>query len=269
MDETEAVTQHYEGTREEDRLTEGVGQLELVRTQEILRRFLPSSPGRVLDIGGGPGVYARWLAENGYQVHLVDPAPRHVHIVEAERGRGVTAEIGDARSLTQSDNTFDAALLLGPLYHLTDRADRLCALSEAARVVRPGGVVVAAAISRFASLFDGLTRGFLFDTRFQAIVGRDLRDGQHRNPTNEPHWFTTAFLHHPDELETEVAEAGLDVIALLGVEGFAGWLGTLGSAWSDTHMRETILFSARATEAEPSLRGLSAHMLAIGTVRSA
>ena len=179
MDETEQVVQHYESIREENRLAEGLGQLELVRTQEILRRFLPAPPAKVVDVGGGPGVHARWLAEDGYQVHLVDLTPRHLTIAEMELGRRITTEVGDARALAQPDNTFDAALLLGPLYHLTSRTDRVQVLSEAARVVRPGGIVAAAAISRFASLFDGLARGYLFDRRFKAIVERDLSDGQH------------------------------------------------------------------------------------------
>jgi SAM-dependent methyltransferase len=268
MDETEAVVRHYESIREENRLAEGVGHIELVRTQEILRRFLPAPPARVIDVGGGPGVYARWLAGDGYQVHLVDLSPRHIEIAGAELGGGVTAEVGDARTLAQPGDAFDAALLLGPLYHLTLRTDRVRALSEAARVVRPGGIVAAAAISRFASLFDGLARGFLFDSRFKAIVERDLLDGQHRNPTNETDWFTTAFFHHPDELEQEAADAGLDVVTMLGVEGLAGWLRALVSVWSDADAQQTILISARATESEPSLRGLSAHMLLVAKVRS-
>ena len=82
----------------------------------------------------------------------------------------VTAEVGDARDLPLADASFDAALVLGPLYHLTDRADRLRALAEVRRVVRPGGLIFVAAISRFASLFDGLARGFLFEPGFRDIV---------------------------------------------------------------------------------------------------
>ena len=177
--------------REEERITAGLGQLELVRTQEILRRHLPSPPARILDVGGGTGVHAAWLAEDGYDVHVVDLAPRHVEMVKRTlNSLGVTAEVGDARALGFADHTFDVVLLFGPLYHLTDRDDRIRALRESVRVVRPGGIVAVAAISRFASLFDGLARGFLFDPEFRPIVERDLARGpapQSRQPPTLVH----------------------------------------------------------------------------------
>jgi SAM-dependent methyltransferase len=175
----------------------------------------------------------------------------------------VTAEVGDARDLRVSAATFDVVLLLGPLYHLADRSDRLQTLQEARRVVRPGGLVSVAAISRFASLFDGLARGFLFDPEFRHVVSRDLAEGQHRNPHNRPNWFTTAYFHHPQELRDEIEEAALTVVELVGLEGLAGWLGHLGGRWESNEDSETILFSARVVESEPSLLGLSAHLLAV------
>jgi hypothetical protein len=120
-----------------------------------------------------------------------------------------------------------------------------------------------AGISRFASLFDGLARGFLFDPDFRPVVGRDLHDGQHRNPANRPHWFTTAFFHHPDKLRTEAQEAGLEVLRVVGVEGLAGWLSQLAPRWDDERAREAILFACRAVESEPTLLGLSAHLLLV------
>lgn len=69
--------------------------------------------------------------------------------------------------------------LLGPLYHLIEREDWLTALREAARVVRPGGVVLAGAVSRFASLFDSLVRGSITDPVFRPVLVRTLRDGRH------------------------------------------------------------------------------------------
>jgi SAM-dependent methyltransferase len=157
----------------------------------------------------------------------------------------------------------DAVLLLGPLYHLTERDDRLLALREARRVLHPGAVLVAAAITRFASLFDGLRFGFLDDPAFVRIVERDLTDGQHRNPGDHPDYFTTAFFHHPDELAQEVTEAGLTLEAVLAVEG-PGWLlPDLDEWWRDIGRRERLLHLIAAVEREPSLLGVSGHLLAV------
>jgi SAM-dependent methyltransferase len=260
------VVEHYQLDYDEsERITHGYRQLELLRTREIVTRHLPAGPLRVLDVGGGTGAHAQWLAQDGHQVHLVDLVPRHVQAARAltERGLNVKAELGDARQLDLPDATFDAALLLGPLYHLTERADRVRALREVGRVVKPGGAVFAAAISRFASLFDGLARGFLFDPAFRPIVERDLAEGQHRNPDRRPHWFTTAYFHHPDELLQEAAEARLRVVSLVGVEGLCGWLPHLAERWDDPEARRVILESARAVEDEHCLRGLSAHLLLV------
>ena len=135
---------------------------------------------------------------------------------------------------------------------------------EARRVVRPGGVVLAAAISRFASTIDGLYQGLLTDDEFEAIVERDVRDGQHRNPTAKPGWFTTAYFHLPGELREEAREAGLDVTGLFGVEGPAWSVPDL-DAWLDDPARRTKLLAAvRRVETEPDLLGASSHLLLVG-----
>jgi ubiquinone/menaquinone biosynthesis C-methylase UbiE len=260
------VREHYEAEIvEAERLTRGAGKLELLRTQEIIRRHLPPGSLRILDVGGGAGVHAEWLAEDGHAVHVIDPMPNHVEAVRrlGQTPGRITAEVGDARSLDAESSSADAVLLLGPLYHLTDRADRVQALSEARRVVRPGGPVFVAAISRFASLLDGLSRGFLVDPQFRSIVEQDLRDGQHRNPTRTPHWFTTAYFHHPAELPDEAADAGLTCVEVVGVEGVAGWFGNLFEQWDDPASREAILFAARASESDHALIGASAHLLMV------
>ena len=174
-----------------------------------------------------------------------------------------TATVGDARALPLPDASVDAVLLLGPLYHLTDRADRLATWREAVRVVVPGGVVVAMAINRFASLFDGLAQSYLFDPAFRAIVAQDLATGVHENPTGDPRWFTSAYFHRPEELAAEATEAGLVVRETVGVEGLAHWIKPLASAFDDPDRREVVLDAARVIEAEPSLLGLSSHLLTV------
>jgi hypothetical protein len=130
-------------------------------------------------------------------------------------------------------------------------------------VLRPGGVLVAAAISRYASMLDGLLRGYLDEPAFEAIVERDVRDGQHRNPTGRPEWFTTAYLHLPEKLGREIAEADLRLGALLAVEGPAWMLPDIEQRLADPSRRERVLAAIRRVEAEPSLLGASSHLLAI------
>lgn len=260
---------YYGQGGEEPRLSGGEGRLEFLRTMELLARYLPPAPAVVYDVGGGAGAYAFPLAAQGYEVHLLDAVPLHVEQALAASAAQpahpvASAIVGDARELPFEDGSADAVLLLGPLYHLTQREDRVQALREARRVVRPGGVVCAAAISRFASALDGLVKGFLADPAFIRIVERDLADGQHRNPTGKPGYFTTAFFHHPDELAAEVTDAGLTHEATLAVEG-PGWLAQpFEDYWDDEARREQLLLAVRLLESEPSVMGATGHMLAVG-----
>jgi SAM-dependent methyltransferase len=257
---------HYESGVEESRLATW-GHLELLRTMEILRRYLPND-AVIGDVGGGPGAYALPLAAEGYKVHLLDPIPLHIEQAQAaslaaKDAELASAQIGDARRLPWADETIDVVLLLGPLYHLTAVEDRLKSLEEARRVLRPGGLLAAAAISRFASTYDGLGRGFLMEPEFRAIVEQDVRDGQHRNPSRHPDWFTTSYFHHPSELADEVRRGGFDNPNVLAVEGPAGWLGNLDWWLDQEDRRETLLAAIRQVEHEPTLLGASPHLLAI------
>ena len=256
----EEIRRYYELGLERDRLSQGHSRVEFERTRELLRRFLPKPPARVLDVGGGPGAYAAWLADQNYEVRLVDAMPIHVEqATELAAGR-FSAVVGDARTLDEAEASWDAVLLLGPLYHLVDRADRVAALREARRVLRPGGVLVAAAISRFASLIDGFLRGLLDETGW-AVVEADLAHGQHRPGGRRVELFTTAYFHRPDELQAEVEEAGFLVDGVFGVEG-PGW--TRPDAPIDEDVLETVVRMARAVEQEPAIIGASAHLLVVG-----
>jgi SAM-dependent methyltransferase len=171
--------------------------------------------------------------------------------------------VGDARALRLPDANVDAVLLLGPLYHLTERAERIQVLAEARRVCRPGGVIIAAAISRFASTLDGLRGGYLEDPTFAAIAAGDRHDGRHRNPTNDPAYFTTAYFHRPEELAAECAAAGLVLEATVAVEGPAWFLPDLDARLADESRGAVLLTALAALEAEPTLLGVSAHLLTV------
>ncbi|MEV8399768.1 class I SAM-dependent methyltransferase [Streptomyces niveus] len=236
------------------------GRLELLRTRELLRRFLPPAPARVLDVGGGTGVHARWLVEDGYHVDLVDPVARHV-----EQAASVcSASLGDARALEAADASYDVVQVLGPLYHLPDRADRRQALSEALRVVRPGGLVAAGAINRYASLFEHTALAHLHAERMRTAISSILRTAVHDGKRG----FTLAYFHRAEELADELRDVGLVDVAVFGIEG---------PAWSilkavEQHagpdpsedLFESVLTAARLAEPYPELLASSSHLLAVG-----
>jgi ubiquinone/menaquinone biosynthesis C-methylase UbiE len=267
----EEVRYYYAQGKESTRLTKTPeGQVEYLRTKELLQRYLPPPPAVILDVGGGPGIYACWLASHGYAVHLVDPIELHVKRAQEASARQrahplASCELGDARHLTAESATVDAILLLGPLYHITERDERAFALSEAYRVLRPGGVIVAAGISKFMSALDGLSKGFVDDPAYREMMERDLIDGQHRNPFPEKtEYFTTSILHQPNELRREMASAGFTRLESLAVEGPAWLLDDLES-YLDYSDRTAILMKVlRSLETEASLMGASKHFLTIG-----
>ncbi len=262
------IFEHYSTGYEAQRLLQSASHIELVRTQEIILRYMPQPPAVVFDIGGGPGIYAFWLAKQGYEVHLIDVNPLHVEQARQTNlsqpdALPMEIEVGDARNVKRADSSVDVVLLMGPMYHLTEREDRLTALREAHRILKSGGIIFAAAISRFASLFDGLRQGLFEDPAFATIVELDLADGQHRNPTNHPEYFTTAFFHHPLEFESEIKESGFLYEKTLPVEGPL-WLSQYAiDNFYDQERRECFLALMRRIENEPSLLGTTAHLLAV------
>ena len=259
---------YSQDTIERDRLQRGRGRLEFARTRDILERYLPAPPCRIADIGGGPGTHATWLAAAGYSVSLIDLVPA---LVDQARARAVehpfTAQVADARDLPFADGSFDAALVLGPLYHLPDAQGRQTALREARRVLRPGGLLVGAAITRFAPLLEAMRARQLDDERRRRLTDGVLADGHLASGGG----FTTAFCHTPEQLRDELHSADLEDVELLAVEG-PGWLlydhdlgqpeGRGGPDVDDELLQMTVT-AARLIESEPSLLGASPHLLAI------
>ena len=251
------IRTYYDRGGERTRLD---GSLELVRTKVLLDRLLPAPPATVLDVGGGFGVYASWLAERGYSVKIVDPVPLHV---ESARANGFAAEEGDARTLGEADESWDVVLLFGPLYHLLDRADRVRAFAEARRVVRPGGLVFGATISRWASMYELLLNGLADSPGFADLVRGDLAAGTRRDTVHLADGFTTVYFHRPEELPGEVADAGLRLDGLYAVEGMAQWMPDVAERLADPARRDLVLELAARTEREPSTLGSTAHVLVV------
>lgn len=260
MDSDAAMASYYERDKENDRLLSGAGRLEFIRTTELIGRTLPAAPATIADIGGGTGRYSKWLADLGYTVAHRDPIALHVDYTRDLAEPAIDTAVGDARSLDLHDRAVDAVLLLGPLYHLVEAADRMAALSEAFRIVKPGGVVYMAAISRWAARLDGV---IVSQTHREYPLLLDYIDTMERTGVMSPirEGGFVGYGHRPQELRDEVTNAGFTVESLVAIEGMAVALADLDERLDDPEERAVLLASQAAVEAVPDLLGIGPHLL--------
>lgn len=270
MEDNREVYDFYEAGAEIGRLERGLGKIEAARTKELLERFLvPGSA--VCDVGGGPGYYSDWLARRGCQVTLVELAPAAVDYAKSRQSIPYRAEVGDARDLSMivEPGSMDALLLMGPLYHLLEREERLRALGEAYRILKPGGLLAASGISKYSSATwalstYGAANEFLDDAVYFQMLEGELTTGEHHRPEKYPGFLARAYFHEPKELAGELQEAGFLGEGLYAVEGCIWFTPCLQEKWGAPESRERLLALLRMTEQKESLLGMSPHFLAFG-----
>lgn len=256
----------YNAGAEAGRLHRGLGLIEFARTKELLEAHLPPPPAVIYDIGGAYGEYAFWLAARGYEVHLFDLAREHIRMAcahEAETGVMLaSAEVADARSVPRRDGLADAILLLGPLYHLTERSERDTCLKECRRLLRPGGVLVTAHITPFAPLLDNVVHydenpRLDEDALFARLAGT-VETGLHAGKV-----IGMMYLHRPATAQDEIESAGFENVCLHGVLGPCWAVRNIDEIWHDPEKREAILRIVRLLDGEESLMGFSTHFVSI------
>lgn len=230
-------------------------------TKTYLDRYLPAAPARVLDIGGGPGRYSLYLAEKGHRVTLFDLSGKHVNEgLQRAKAAGLELEAavqGDALELDGVAGLYDAVLLMGPLYHLTEAADRRRAVERALAVLKPGGVIFAAFISAYAVVMDYMYRVAELPSAAEAL--QHLTDGRN----TEGRGFTTSYFTLPEEARALMAGFSLEPLAFASVENVL--LAREGDiAALPRPQYEEWLKIALALAEDPLVQGSTGHYLYVG-----
>lgn len=250
--------------------------LEFAVNLHYMKRHL-AQKSRLLDIGAGPGKYAMKLAEWGHSLTLADLTPLMVELATAK-----AAELGleerfdggfhvcDACDLSAfADESFDAALMLGPLYHLQDASKRQAAARELHRVVKPGGLVFVA----FRSRVNQLVNALLQPEQWKPLNGMDaletfMADGRFDHA--DPGRYTGAYFYDLAEIEPFMAEQGFESVKLIGSTNVGAMLRPENwTYWANKGEDERArLFERLIRLAEdPSVLGISSHLLYIGRRR--
>lgn len=263
----------YNNGAEIGRLERGIGKIEFERTKDIISRYISPSTQVIYDIGGGIGVYSNWLATLGHEVHLFDLAPQAIEYAKAHQeklpmNKIQSMEVSDARTINRPCESADVVLLMGPLYHLTEKSERMEALKEASRVLRKNGILIVSAISRYSSTLWGLSvygqkNNFIDEPEFTEMIYQELSDGQHIRPDKYPYFIARSYFHTPQELAEEIEKCGFCNAKTLSVEGPVWIVPSFEEKWSDHEDRSKLLEICQRVEDHESLMGISPHILSI------
>lgn len=273
-----AVLAYYEAGREYNRLRTNIGLIEFERTKEILLENLPKPPAVVYDIGGAYGEYSWWLASLGYEVHLFDLSETNIKMSETlakEYPNCVLAssKVCDARSIPREDNSADAILLMGPLYHITDYDERRKAIRESYRLLKEGGLLFTAALTPYSVLLYNITvyspnsenrNTYLENAEFLAMIERELNDGCHINPDKTVYeGLGSSHLHTAKALKAELTEGGFSNSVVHGIMGGAWLAPNIDELWKNETSRNALMNTVRLLDTHEEIMGLSGHLLAV------
>lgn len=259
--------------REWDRLEGRIdGQLEFSRTIDVLEDHLPPS-GRVLDAGGGAGRYSIWLAEQGYDVTMVDLSRGQLAVARDRlRERGVESRVtlvqGSITDIGLSADAFDATCCLGgPLSHVLAEPDRERAVRELRRVSRPDSPVIVSVMGLLGAVQLYLVTGHNLEALPDLLEHGDYTSALLERYGYENEFTATHFFRRA-ELESLLSRNGLEVVTTTGLEGLASPLHDERLRTDLENVTEAELSAlertVRRTADDPAVADLSIHMLAVG-----
>ncbi len=268
IDDVSDITAHYNNDpeREDSRLERH--QLEYELTWRYLNRYLPAS-GAILEIGAASGRYTVELTKRGYAVTATDLSAVLLdrckqRLIEAALADNVRLIVTDARDLSVlGKQEFDAVLLMGPLYHLIEEADRMLAIKQASNHLRKGGLIFSAFVSRYGLLGD-LMKKYPHWIERQSEARSVIERG--RDPDDLPRVGFRGYFARVPEIAPLHESIGFDTQVLAGIEpaisadddSFNRLQGTQRQLWLD------LLYEIST---EPSTIGASRHLLYVGRKR--
>jgi ubiquinone/menaquinone biosynthesis C-methylase UbiE len=265
MDDLRDIAAYYNNDPERENSRLERHQLEYDLTWRYLAQYLPTQ-GHILEIGAATGRYTVGLAKRGYQITAVDMSENLLEIARKRiRDEGVEEQArfihADARDLSSiPEKKFDAVLLMGPLYHLVEEADRNAALKESADHLKEGGLLFSAFISRLGIMGD-LLRNMPYWIENEAEVQNILDIG--KNPDHIPGSGFRGFFAKTSEIIPLLEAAGFETLTIAGVEPA---ISSDDESYNrlEGRQRQMWLDLLHEISTEPSIIGASRHILYIG-----
>jgi SAM-dependent methyltransferase len=237
--------------------------MEFITTTHILDDLLEGNLN-ILDCAAGTGVYSLYLADRGHYVTALDITKKHIEILNQKlegKKYNVETSVNDARGLDMfEDESFDAVLCMGPLYHLTEEQDRKMCFGECYRVLKKGGLLISGYINRFFVIPHVITKNF-------SLLNKDFIDNLRKNGLlkhDDPlSFWTDSYFHTPDEMEGLYEDFALELVDHLGADGISPILANAIDRMSDEEFDVWFEYHLSVCR-EKSILGMSNHGLIIG-----
>ena len=224
MDTKKYLENYYSNYDEDGRLSSRCGAVEYITTMKYIEKYLRAGD-RIIEIGAGTGRYSHTLAGKGYQVDAVELLEHNIDIFKKNivPSETVTVTQGNAVDLSGfRTDTYNITLLLGPMYHLFTREDKLKALSEAVRVTKKGGIVFAAYCMGDASVLSyGFIRGEIYN-----IIEKCMLDTETFDTFSNP--WDIFELYRKEDIDNLRSEFAVTQLHFVASDGYTN------------HMRETV-----------------------------
>lgn len=257
---TSYITDYYNSYNEDARTKSRHGSVEFTTNMKYIRAYVPQG-AKILDVGAGTGVYSIALAMDGYDVHAVELVEHNIDVFRENLrsiGADIPVEQGDALDLSRwADNSFDAVLLFGPLYHLYRKEDKLTVLREAKRVVKPGGHIFAAYCMNEATI---IQYAFKDDgSKMMECLTHGTLTADYHCISEPAEIFEMVRLEDIDELNRE---AGLKRIKIVASDLFTHYIQDRVDAFSDEVYQAYLKYHLAVCE-RPDLFGVTNHSLDI------
>lgn len=261
MTELEA---YYNKFNEEKRLNSRHGQVEFITSMKYIHEYLENTAARtgkakneikLLDLGAGTGRYSIPLAEEGYDVTAVELVKHNLGRLR-QKSSLVKAYQGNAMKLSRfADDTFDVTLLFGPLYHLHSKEEKLAALSEAKRVTKPDGILLAAYIM---NEFSVITYAFK-EKHITEALETGMLDGTYHCTKKANALYSMVRLEDMDDLNKK---AGLTRLKVIAADGAANYIRPYLNALTQEEFSHFIDYHLATCE-RMDLMGASGHTVDI------
>jgi len=210
-------------TQEWERFDNAECKIEFASTLYLIEKYFPKQ-GRVCDVGGGPGRYTIELAKRGYHVTLFDISEEEINLARTQLKQSkVNAQqliVGDARNLSRLvSGPFDAALLMGPMYHIIGTKDRINILGQLKNILKPNGIAIVAYLNSWGLMRTGITdfpNWYKDIEKLHSMLQDKVFEGQALKGFTECYWST------PEIALAEIKSAEFELISYAGAEGFTG-----------------------------------------------